>query len=304
MNAHAFTVLIFKQQIDIMPLNNNPNTAPPHFPESWAAEWGEDHYGFWQAFIYKDVRCVFRWIDAGTFLMGSPKNEVDREPWGKETQHKVTLTQGFWIAETAVTQALWQAVMGDNPSRFSDDLNNPVEQVSWDDCQKFIATLSPLLHQSPFSQALKSELHLRLPFEAEWEYACRAGNQTPFSFGENISPDQVNYNGEYPYHKAEKGEYRGETVKVASLPCNAWGLYEMHGNVWEWCEDYYQSDLGSGDVTNPAGATESSERVVRGGSWDNYGKRVRSALRGLNSPDIRGNYLGLRLVVGQSSMRL
>ena len=284
------------------PLAPSINTAPPTFPDTWAAEWGEDHSGFWQALIYKDIRLRFRWIVAGEFMMGSPKDEVDREPWAKETQHQVTLTHGFWMAETTVTQAFWQAVTGENPSRFSDHLEQPVEKVSWEDCQAFIKTLSPLLQASEYPS--NGELSLRLPFEAEWEYACRAGTETPFSFGENINPDLVNYDGEFPYNGAKKGKDRQKTVKVASLPCNAWGLYEMHGNVWEWCEDFFQSDLGEAALINPTGAIAGSERVMRGGGWYDGGRYVRSAMRSYNSLDVRNYSIGLRLVVGQSSTSL
>ena len=110
-------------------------------------------------------------------------------------------------------------------------------------------------------------MNARLPTEAEWEYACRAGTNTPFSFGDNITPEQVNYDGNYPYADGKKGLYREKTVPVKSLPANAWGLYEMHGNVWEWCQDWY-GDYPAEPVTNPEGSQAGVERVVRGGSWD------------------------------------
>ena len=291
---------------------SNINTAPPCFPDTWAAEWGEDHYGLWQALIYKQIRVVFRWIKSGGFQMGSPIDEAEREPWAKETQHQVILTKGFWLAETTVTQAFWQAVMGNNPSHFSDSgdyLDRPVEQVSWDDAQQFIKALrsllqAPKLQPPEFLAEKNNPLQLRLPFEAEWEYACRAGTETAFSFGENITSEQVNFNGSYPYNNAEKGEYREETVKVASLLCNDWGLCEMHGNVWEWCEDYYQRDLGSSSITNPIGAKAGSERVIRGGSWYYDGRYVRSAMRFNDSPGNRNGNIGLRLAIGQSFKHL
>lgn len=214
------------------------------FPNPWAAEWGEDIYGLWQALIYKDIRYVFRWIEAGEFNMGSPEDEPGR--WGKEeTLHKVALTNGFWLGETAVTQALWQAVMGGNPSSFTDDNFNPVDTVSWDDSKEFIEKLDQLLSQADFSQQASSKLTLRLPYEAEWEYACRAETTTPFFFGENITTEQVNFDGRYPYNDAKKGECREKTVPVKSMNTpNAWGLHEMHGNVWEWCKLVWRVSRG------------------------------------------------------------
>jgi len=253
----------------------------------WAAAIGRDQYG-----LYADINLTpehlqrFRWIPAGTFMMGSPESEVDR--FDGESHHQVTLTEGYWLADTTVTQSQWQAITGNNPSKFRGE-NRPVEKVSWDDAQGFIKTINTNLPYLAFG----------LPSEAQWEYACRAGTATPFSFGNNITPDQVNYNGNYPYASAEKGEYRKETIPVKSLPANPWGLYEMHGNVWEWCQDVGQEDLGSHPLTDPinelAEVKEGAERVIRGGSWSRLGRDVRSAFRGHLSPDGRINFLGFRL---------
>jgi formylglycine-generating enzyme len=259
---------------------------PNPFPALWASEWGEDEFGLWMALIFQGVRQVFRWILPGTFLMGSPKSEPKR--YGDETQHPVTLTQGYWLADTACTQALWQAVMGENPAYFKDDANNPVEQVSWNSAQEFIARLNSLL----------PELEARLPTGAQWEYACRAGTTTPFSFGKNITPEQVNYHGRYPYAGGKKGSFREKTVPVKSLPPNPWGLYEMHGNVWEWCNDWF-SDYPSAPVIDPVGPSNGAYRVLRGGSWKNDGRDVRSAYRYWDEPDDRHDDLGFRLSLGQ-----
>ena len=160
---------------------------PDPFPPSWASDWGEDDYGLWMALTLDDVRQVFRWIAPGRFVMGSPEDEPER--YDDETPHEVTLSRGYWLADTACTQAMWQAVMGENPSRFRDDARNPVENVSWNEVQAFIGELEKRV----------PGLTARLPSEAEWEYACRAGTTTPFSFGEDLTPERVNYDGNYPY---------------------------------------------------------------------------------------------------------
>ena len=228
--------------------------------------------------------------------MGSPSKEPLREPWAKdsETQHSVTLTRGFWLADTVVTQALWLAVMGgENPSYFQDDLQNPVEQVGWDDAQMFIERLNDLI----------PDLKAQLPSEAQWEYACRAGTTSPFSFGENITPELANYNGEYPYSGGEKGLYRQTTVPVKSLPANPWGLFEMHGNVWEWCQDVWQVNLETEAVNDPLTlGAEGGDRVLRSGSWHDYGWHVRSAFRNHDKPDERRNGIGFRLAIARTEL--
>jgi formylglycine-generating enzyme required for sulfatase activity len=139
-----------------------------------------------------------------------------------------------------------------------------------------------------------------MPSESEWECACRAGTTTLFSFGDNISPEQVNYDGNHPYAGGKKGEYRGETVAVKSLPPNPWGLYEMHGNVWEWCADWYGA-YPAGAATDPHGPDSGVDRVLRGGSWYNSGRVVRSAYRYWLAPDERHDLIGFRLAIGQEN---
>jgi sulfatase modifying factor 1 len=257
---------------------------PSVFPATWACEWGEDRFGLFMVLEVQGVRQRFRWIVWGAFDMGSPNTEVERSE--EETLHAVTLTQGFWLADTACTQALWTAVMGENPSRFRKDENNPVEIVSWDDAMQFIERLNT---EFP-------DLLARLPTETEWEYACRAGTTTPFSFGENVTPEQVNYEGNHPYANGEKGLNREKTVPVRSLPPNAWGLYEMHGNVWEWCADWFD-DYVLGPVENPIGPDKGSERVVRGGSWEYDGLFARSAYRHRQPPSYCNANIGFRLAL-------
>lgn len=257
---------------------------PKEFPESWASDWGKDEYGLWMAFTYKGVRQAFRWCEPGTFLMGSPLNEPQRSE--DELQHEVTLTKGFWIADTPVTQALWQVVMGENPSHFRGE-ERPVENVSWDDAQAFIDKMN----------GLKAELKLCLPTEAQWEYACRAGTTTPFSWGDQIDSTLVNFDGNYPYNNGRHSELREQTVEVKALPCNNWGLYQMHGNVWEWCQDWYFAYL-SMPVPDPHGAESGVRRVLRGGSWLNIGRHCRSADRHSYDPPHRYDGIGFRLARG------
>jgi formylglycine-generating enzyme required for sulfatase activity len=220
--------------------------------------------------------------------MGAPPIEKKRQD--DEAQHEVTLTQGFWLADTVCTQSGWKAVMGKNPANstsiFRNTANSPVEMVSWDDVQDFIRTLIGMV----------SGLKAQLPTEAQWEYACRAGTTTPFSFGVNITPEWVNYDGELPYAGNKKGLYRKKTVPVKSLPANSWGLYEMHGNVWEWCQDWYDS-YPTNPIKNPC-LQAGVKRVIRGGSWYDDGKCCRSARRRAFEPDARFDSLGFRLVLG------
>jgi len=164
-------------------------------------------------------------------------------------------------------------VMGANPSTFKGS-QNPVEMVSWDDCQTFCGATG-----------------LRLPSEAEWEYACRAGTTTPFSFGATITPQQVNYNGNFPYGSAAKGLYREKTVVCGSLPANKWGFREMHGNVWEWCQDGYSK---SASTTQAALETEIGARVLRGGGWFHLAGGCHASNRHYLAPGFQSNSLGCR----------
>ncbi|MFO7641709.1 MAG: formylglycine-generating enzyme family protein, partial [Candidatus Competibacteraceae bacterium] len=258
-------------------------------PPSWADDWGTDEYGHWVTFSVEDQRGNkvtqrMRWIEPGTFLMGSPKDEPER--FGNEgPQHPVAISRGYWLFDTACTQALWEAVMGKNPSGFKGP-DRPVESVSWNDCQDFLQRLNER----------RPGLDLALPSEAQWEYACRAGTTTPFSFGANITPEQANYDGNFPYAGGKKGLYRQQTVPVASLLPNPWGLYEMHGNVLEWCQDHWHSNYqgaptdGSAWVDSGAGAN----RVLRGGSWNDLARLVRAASRYLDLPGHRSGNFGFR----------
>ena len=238
----------------------------------------------------------FRWCPAGSFMMGSPKEEDNR--FDDEVQHEVVLTRGFWMLETQVTQAMWRSVMGYNPSDFSNTgggkskvsgLNTdnfPVENVSWDDCQEFINKLNAIAE-------LKG-LEFRLPTEAQWEYACRAGTTTPFFWGSSLNGDKANCFGYFPYGTDVKGEYLGRTSPVGSYSANPWGFFDMHGNVYEWCADWYD-DYPTGTVTDPLGPAVGSYRVLRGGSWYFFAQGCRSAYRGCNVVGYRYSSLGFRL---------
>lgn len=262
---------------------------PPVFPHRWACAYGEDEFGLWEAFEVKGVRQVLRWIPPGDFWMGSSETEAAR--YDAEIRHRVTLTQGFWLADTAGTQALWEAVLGESPNWFKDDPNQPVEQVSWSDVkEKFLPALNRLL----------PGLEAELPSEARWEYACRAGTETPFWFGEQITTEQVNYDGNHPCDGGLKGEYRQRTVPVKSLPPNGWGLYEMHGNVWEWCEDEFGSYTRN-SVVDPIGPEDGARtrlRLLRGGNWSNRASDCRAANRFAVDLDERNAFVGFRLARG------
>jgi formylglycine-generating enzyme required for sulfatase activity len=225
-----------------------------------------------------------RWIRPGSFWMGSPADEPERFD-GEGPRHAVTLTRGFWLADTACTQALWQAVTGGDPSRFPGDPQLPVVEVSWNELQGFLRLLGRLL-PGCFAD---------LPSEAEWEYACRAGTQTPFSFGPTISPAQVNYDGNFPYAGGAEGEYRQTTVPVCSLPPNPWGLFEMHGNVWEWCADGPRDYTEDAQIDPRGPLDDTTGRAVRGGSWIVIAGWARSASRGADHPVESDDNLGFRL---------
>lgn len=295
--AKSFSKAELKKQIE-QPLmdawrehaNFDAPFQPIVFPYETEPEWGEDQYGLWQALKVKDVTQVFRWIPAGTFWMGSPEYENGR--FENEDYHQVTLSRGFWLGETPVTQAFYDAVTGKNPSFFKGE-QLPVEQVSWEDAQVFISRLN----------GLYPKLSARLPYEGEWEYACRAGTKAPFHFGQVISVDLVNYRGTWDDYKSWQEGAKQVTTMVKSYSCNAWGLYDIHGNVWEWCEDVWQVHLDTKAVTDPFEQHVSSQpvsqsRVLRGGSWVSHGRDCRSAIRYHFVASKRSSDNGFRLVLG------
>jgi formylglycine-generating enzyme required for sulfatase activity len=238
------------------------------------------------------------WIEGGTFTMGSPVSEAARS--GSEVQHQVTVST-FYMGKYEVTQKEWREVMGNNPSYFKGD-NLPVEQMSWYEAVEYCNKRSQREGLTPAYTINGTNVSwnrnadgYRLPTEAEWEYACRAGTSSPFSTGNNITTGQANYDGNYPYNDNTKGTYRIKTVEVGNFAPNPWGLYDMHGNVWEWCWDWY-GDYPSGAQTDPAGASTGADRVLRGGSWYIYAAWLRSAFRYYLAPSYRYYYIGFRLV--------
>ena len=226
-------------------------------------------------FTHEATGLVFCLIPGGSFLMGSPEEEEERND--DEGPQREVRVEPFLLCETACTQEAWEGVTGENPSDFKGP-RRPVEEVSWDDAQAFC-----------------EQVGLRLPSEAEWEYACRAGTTTPFAFGETITPEQVNYLGNYPYGDAAEGLNREETTDVGSLPANAFGLFEVHGNVWEWCQDAshdsYDGAPPDGSAWEDAGA---SGRGFRGGSWLDEARLCRSASCDWDGPGERYGHLGFR----------
>ncbi|NJO39874.1 MAG: formylglycine-generating enzyme family protein [Cyanobacteria bacterium RU_5_0] len=232
----------------------------------------------------------------GRFQMGSPQDEPDRFTGREDPQHQVALSD-FFMGKSPVTQAQWRAVatlpqrnqdLDPDPSRFKGE-NRPVENVSWHDAIEFCARLS-----------VQTGRQYGLPTEAEWEYACRAGTTTPFCFGETITTELANYDGDYVYNKGPKGVKRGKTTPIASFPANAFGLYDMHGNVWEWCADPWHNSYAEKpeafkqDGNSPwRSENENDNRSLRGGSWLNSPRLCRSAFRYVTHPDGRDDDHGL-----------
>ncbi|MBN1654601.1 MAG: formylglycine-generating enzyme family protein [Deltaproteobacteria bacterium] len=264
---------------------------------SWASEIGRDSIGLYADFTYQGATQRLRWINPGSFIIGSPEDEPGR--YDNERQHRVTLTRGYWLADTPCTQALWQAVMGENPSYFKTP-ERPVENVSWEDCQRFLERIDGLI----------PDLGLRLPTEAEWEYACRAATSTalysgpieirgecdapaldPIAWysgnsGEEFELENGWDSSEWPNKQYE--HTRAGTHPVKRKNPNDWGLYDMLGNVWEWCDDWY------GEYPS-----KSARRVLRGGGWFDDARYARSACRLRLGPGYRYNFIGFRFARGQ-----
>ncbi len=252
------------------------------------------------------------WISPGTFTMGSPDTEAERHSW-EGPQTRVTISQGFWMGKYEVTQGEYSPMMGSNPSYFttkdaygnpiSPDLSRPVEQVSWNDA---VAYCGALTTRERNAGRLPDGYVYRLPTEAEWEYACREGTTTAFHYGPSLRSGMANFYGYEEYEASigryynPSGIYLGRTTSVGSYAPNAWGLYDMHGNVWEWCHDWGSGDLPGGSVTDPQGPSAGSGRVIRGGSWLDDARWCRSAYRNFYYPDYTYLDIGFRVVLAPS----
>ncbi|MBM3882839.1 MAG: formylglycine-generating enzyme family protein [Verrucomicrobia bacterium] len=223
------------------------------------------------------------WIPPGTFTLGSPPNEQDRSA-DEGPQTRVLLTRGFFLGKYEVTQREYQDLIGSNPSSFKGDLNLPVERVSWDDAMAYCRKLTD---RERSAGRLPAGHEYRLPTEAQWEYACRAGTTTRFSFGDDPNYSQL---GSYAWYSSS------QTHAVGTRLPNPWGLYDMHGNVLEWCYDWHGAYPG-GNVTDPTGLASGSYRVFRGGGWSLDGRYCRSAGRGGDVPSGRSLVLGFRVAL-------
>lgn len=243
------------------------------------------------------------WCPAGRFVMGSPRSEVERRP--EEEQVVVTLTKGFWMAKYETTQGQWRRVVGPLPGPLTTELpagdDFPVGNVNFPEAEACCRRLTELARRSG---TLPNDWEFRLPTEAQWEYACRAGTSTATSFGERLSRTQANFKGR-PYNGAEAGPSLGSAAKVGMYPANAWGLHEMHGNSFEWCRDWFHSALPGGedpDLYSVRGAPNRDgtfSRVRRGGSWAGDGWSCRSAFRLRFPPEQRYDHIGFRVAVVQ-----
>ncbi|NMG60332.1 formylglycine-generating enzyme family protein [Geitlerinema sp. P-1104] len=231
-------------------------------------------------------------IPGGTFLMGAVEGEENASD-DEFPQRSVTVPE-FFLGKYQVTQAQWRAVatglpkiehdLAPDPSTFKGD-THPVERVNWHQAVEFCQRLTQATGRN-----------YRLPSEAEWEYACRAGTTTPFSFGEIIATDVANYDGNFTYGQSPKGDYREQTTPVGSFPANGFGLYDMHGNVWEWCFDLWHENYeGAPTDGSPWVTGKEQRRLLRGGSWLNNPRYCRSADRDRNTPDDRNNVIGFRV---------
>ena len=227
------------------------------------------------------VPLIGAFVPPGSFLMGG--TEFDSE----KPVHRVTLTAGLFLGIHPVTQAQWKAVMGTDPSYFKGP-NKPVGQVSWEDGQEFCTKLTAHLN---------GRGTVRLPTEAEWEHACRAGTTTHYHFGDMPSANVMNYNGTYTWNGSSKGKNRKTTTDVGSFPANPWGLYDLHGNVWEWCADWY-AEYTPDDQIDPNSDMKQSDngtRMFRGGSCYNEPGMCRAASRNGSPPAYRNNLIGFRV---------
>ncbi|MCR5164542.1 MAG: formylglycine-generating enzyme family protein [Thermoguttaceae bacterium] len=267
---------------DPEPLPPQPETSIPPLPSNPVA--GERYH-----LVLDGIDYAFRWCPPGEFTMGSPQDELTEDQGAAkhrddEKSHVVKISRGFWMLETEVTQKMWQNIMGGNPSKFTGE-QNPVENVSWDQCQEFCQKLT---------QRLRGELgvKMQLPTEAQWEYACRAGTSGPYA-GDLDKMAWYSSNSESKPHE------------VGKKTPNEWDLYDMHGNVWEWCSDWYDEKYYSNSpIFDPQNTTDSKDRLLRGGCWNDRPDHCRAAIRYKAAPDQQESYIGLRIVFAPAPPKL
>ena len=276
-------------------LQERESTLIRTFAQHWSDHLWDEQRRFELDRLTNAIAMDLTRIPAGTFLMGAPESEPDHY-YDELPQHAVTLTRPFYLGVYPVTQRQYQQVMGVNPSDFNPSnggsLDHPVETVSWHDAVEFCRRLSEFPAEKAAGRVY------RLPTEAEWEHACRAGTATPYSFGAACSGSEANCDGHYPYGGAAKGPFLQRTTKVGSYEPNAFGLYDMHGNVWEWCADWYDRDYyRASPVVDPVGPQVGEERMLRGGSWFFRAQRCRSAARLGVAPEGAYHIDGFRVAV-------
>jgi len=255
------------------------------FPPRWASTWGDDEYGVWADLTINSATQRLRWIAPGEFWMGSPDDEPGRFD-NEGPRHRVRINQGFWLSDTPCTQGFWRAWTGESPSHFKGEDDLPVERVSWDDVQGALPRLAAML--PPGVQAV-------LPSEADWEYAARAGTDSKFNVGDRLDRTHANF-----------GDQLGKTCVVKNYAANSWGLYDSHGQVWEWCADglrnYGRMATPGGLLLDPKGeAGPGVHRAVRGGSWGDGARFARSAYRLAGPSGGRIRDLGFRFALRSTS---
>ncbi len=279
--------------------------AQPNSPKLFAAGQQSSKSSFQSAKVgdEREVGGVkFRWCPPGRFVMGSPVDEPEHRP--DEAQVEVRLTKGFWMGKYEVTQGQWKRLVGEfpQPQPAGEGGEFPVVWVSYIEAEAFCQKLTELGHKSG---ELPKDWEFRLPTEAQWEYACRAGTTTATSFGNKFTSKQANFLGNKPYNGSEASPALNRATPVGKYPANAWGLQDMHGNVFEYCRDWYHARLPGGDdpdlsdrkgVANRDGTFS---RVRRGGAWNDEGKYLRSAFRLRYEPERRSDHIGFRVVAVQ-----
>ncbi|MBL8890085.1 MAG: SUMF1/EgtB/PvdO family nonheme iron enzyme [Planctomycetaceae bacterium] len=267
----------------------DPLVAPVDAPSAkMAQEWWSEYLG--QPIEWSNsIGMKFRLIPPGEFMMGAGPGE-DGASDDERPQHRVQLTKPFYLGIYPVTQSEYQKLMGTNPSHFTGDVARPVEQVSWHDAQEFLLALN----------RQESGKTYRLPTEAQWEYACRAGTTTPYWFGNELNGRQANCNGNYPYGTSNKGPYLEKTTPVGKYGANPFGIFDQHGNIWEWCQDWYDAgyyqQFARQVAVDPQGPASGSSRCLRGGSWNNRAVLCRSGFRVNHDPAARHS-IGFRVLL-------